>query len=311
MGRHQSIYQQHSKLDRSTSFYLATMPYMGLSCYEYLATVQLEYCTPIEALTGQTPDISALLSFHFWEPAYYLDLTDEEFPSTTKEKSGRFAGIAESVGDAMTYKILADDTKQVLYQSTVHSALVPSECNLHLPHLEDDDSSAPQVIRSRVPLKGEKLQGEHPSISPMHTIAPDELIGRSILLPPNEEGERYRAKIVQKIIEHGNTIEGHPDKVQFMVNIDKDGAEEIYAYGDIVDFINQQNLEEETGEQLFRFKEIIGHQGPLKKGDKGWNHSMWNVMIAWEDGSQTYEPLDMIAKDSPVICARYAKDKVS
>ena len=94
-----------------------------------------------------------------------------------------------------------------------------------------------------------------------------------------------------------------------MVNIDKDGAEEIYAYGDIVDFINQQNLEEETGEQLFRFKEIIGHQGPLKKGDKGWNHSMWNVMIAWEDGSQTYEPLDMIAKDSPVICARYAKDK--
>ena len=36
---------------------------------------------------------------------------------------------------------------------------------------------------------------------------------------------------------------------------------------------------------------------------------MWNVMIAWEDGSQTYEPLNMIAKDSPIICVRYAKEK--
>jgi len=125
---------------------LATMPYMGLSCYEYLATVQLEYCTPIEALTGQTPDISALISFHFWEPVNFLDPTDEEFPSATKEKSGRFVGIAESVGDAMTYKILTDDTKQVLYCSTFCSALTPSERNLHLPHLEADDSSAPQVI---------------------------------------------------------------------------------------------------------------------------------------------------------------------
>jgi len=143
----------------------------------------------------------------------------------------------------------------------------------------------------------------------MYIVVPDDLIGCSILLPPNEEGERYCAKIVQKIIEHENTIEDHPDKVQFMVSIDKDSAEEIYAYADIIDFINQQNLEEEAGEWFFRFKEIIGHQGPLKKGDHGWNQSMWNVMIAWEDGSQTYEPLDMIAKDSPVICARYAKEK--
>jgi len=87
---------------------------------------------------------------------------------------------------AMTGKILTDDTKQVLYHSTVCSALVPSEHNLHLPHLDNDDSSAPQVIQSWVPLKGEKLQGEHAStLLPMHTIAPDELIGHSILLDAN------------------------------------------------------------------------------------------------------------------------------
>ena len=34
---------------------------------------------------------------------------------------------------------------------------------------------------------------------------------------------------------------------------------------------------------------------------------MWNVLVHWEDGSQTYEPLSTIAADCPVICAQYAK----
>ena len=30
-------------------------------------------------------------------------------------------------------------------------------------------------------------------------------------------------------------------------------------------------------------------------------------MVAWEDGSYTYEPLKIIAADDPVTCALYAK----
>jgi len=33
------------------------------------------------------------------------------------------------------------------------------------------------------------------------------------------------------------------------------------------------------------------------------------VLVAWEDGSETFEPLHMIGKDSPVIVAHYAKEK--
>ena len=71
----------------------------------HLATAQLSYCTPMEVLTGQTPDISPMLSFYFWEPVYYLNPSDDSYPSATKEKLGHFVGIAESVGDAMTYGI--------------------------------------------------------------------------------------------------------------------------------------------------------------------------------------------------------------
>jgi len=35
---------------------------------------------------------------------------------------------------------------------------------------------------------------------------------------------------------------------------------------------------------------------------------MWNVMVAWEDGSETYEPLQLIGKYSLVIVACYAKE---
>ena len=35
--------------------------------------------------------------------------------------------------------------------------------------------------------------------------------------------------------------------------------------------------------------------------------STYNVMVEWEVGERTYEPLSLIAADCPVICAIYAK----
>jgi len=36
-----------------------------------------------------------------------------DFPSDTAERLGRFVGFGESVGDALTFKILTDDTREV------------------------------------------------------------------------------------------------------------------------------------------------------------------------------------------------------
>jgi hypothetical protein len=35
---------------------------------------------------------------------------------------------------------------------------------------------------------------------------------------------------------------------------------------------------------------------------------MYNVMIEWENGEVTSEPLSAIAVDDPMMCAIYAKD---
>lgn len=50
------------------------------------------------------------------------------------------------------------------------------------------------------------------------------------------------------------------------------------------------------------------HSGPLTQKDKSYDGSSYNVLVRWEDGSATYEPLHTLAKDAPEMCAQYAVD---
>ena len=79
----------------------------------HTASAVLKWRTPLERLNGTTPDISPFLRFYWWQPVYYK-LDDSNFPSETREKQGRFVGIAEHVGHATIFKILTDDTHKVI-----------------------------------------------------------------------------------------------------------------------------------------------------------------------------------------------------
>ena len=61
-------------------------------------------------------------------------------------------------------------------------------------------------------------------------------------------------------------------------------------------------------QELYRFRAIIGHQGPLLASDPDWKGSKYNVQVEWETGEITFEPLSIIADDDPVPCAAYAKE---
>ena len=58
----------------------------------HTAVHSLNWRTPIESLTGSTPDISSLVLFRFWEPVYYK-VDDTSFPSESTEKLGRFLAL--------------------------------------------------------------------------------------------------------------------------------------------------------------------------------------------------------------------------
>ena len=61
-------------------------------------------------------------------------------------------------------------------------------------------------------------------------------------------------------------------------------------------------------QELYRFRAIIGHQGPLLASDSDWKGSKYNVQVEWETGVISFEPLSIIAAVDPVTCAAYAKE---
>ena len=136
------------------------------------------------------------------------------------------------------------------------------------------------------------------------TFSPDDLVGRTFLKQPEEDGRRSRACIVRKIIE----LEDNEEKIKFLVKLPEEDQDEISAYNEIIDIIADQYDEElQDTERKWMFKGITAHEGPLSPKHPNYNGSKYNVLVQWEDGSVTREPLDIFGKDDPVSCAQYAK----
>ena len=94
-----------------------------------LALCTINWRTPYELLYGSTPDISMIPRFKFYDRVYIK--RDESrgygenygsFPSASNEFSGRFVGFSEYVGHMMTYKVLTDDTRKVIFRSRIKLA---------------------------------------------------------------------------------------------------------------------------------------------------------------------------------------------
>ena len=110
------------------------------------------------------------------------------------------------------------------------------------------------------------------------------------------------AKIID-IDDHGQPLED----IKFKLKINKDQAEEIMSYNQLMDYIQKGTDAEEDPDPLFKFRDLVAHQGPLESTDPDHKGSKYNVMVEWESGEVTYEPLTLISKDDPITCAVYAK----
>jgi hypothetical protein len=103
----------------------------------------------LEISDGDTPDISGLLLFKFWEKVYFENPT-HSFPEIGgNEKLGRWLGRARSYGDKMCYWILDAETEQLLVRSGVRSAENTTRHSKGLDENsddEDDDKTQDEVI---------------------------------------------------------------------------------------------------------------------------------------------------------------------
>ena len=265
---------------------------------------------PMQLLTGSTPDISPLIRFYWWQPVYYR-VDDSDFPSESREGRGRWVGVAEHVGHHMTFKILTDDTRKIIFRSNIRPA-DSGEPNYRLDLLcgEDDDKISKvekPILKSRLDKFAEENKvdpdsiANHPSFQ-MEVVNPTDLVGRSFMLPTGDDGQRFRAHIVEAIGKFNDDLNASPEHVKFRCSINDDQYEELLTYRQIMDYI-----EKDADDPVYwKFKRIIAHEGPLHQEHPSYNGSKWNVMVEWENGEVTSEPLTIIANDDPASCAQYA-----
>ena len=67
-------------------------------------------------------------------------------------------------------------------------------------------------------------------------------------------------------------------------------------------------VKESGSKDMIMYSGIVGHQGPLKHHDPKYQGSSYNVLVDWDDGTQIWEPLNLMAKEDPVTLADYCAD---
>ena len=212
-------------------------------------------------------------------------------------------GPAEHAGDILTHLILTKDTDQVITRSAVRKATDSKNLNLRaMANTPSEDGELEPVLKSVSDLRGLDI---NPSALMLPKLSPEELMGLTFVRE-SEDGQKLRAKVVRKI--NDDDAANHQN-IKFLVEVGNGDVDEIIAYAELSALVEAQREEELLNpDRPWIYKAIIGHEGPLGTSHPKYKGSEYNVLVQWEDGSETFEPLAVIKKDDPVTCAAYAKD---
>ena len=259
---------------------------------------------PLLALTGSTPDVSVLLRFYFWQKVLYKK-HDYGFPSASPEGLGHIVGVSEHVGPALCWKVLTSDTQQVIFRSQVRP-FSAEDPNFRADPTGGESTSSPVLLSRGDPVTLE----DGVSVSPLDATVPpaplidvEDLIGRTFLLDPDEDGNIQRARIARLVDDFDAAVDREPERIKFICQYGDDMAEDVFSYARIMD-----HLSRDADAPVWKFKRIAAHQGPLKRTDPNYKGSSYNVLIEWENGEISTEPLSTIGADDPITCAIYGKE---
>ena len=291
--------KHYPKTVMNTSGYPACSWLFCLQCIcvvlNYLASIPLQGIYPVQALQGTTPDISFMPHTSFYEPVYYrIEFSEPDFhlPSSSNEKKGYWVGFAANQGDSLTWRTLTEDTHMIILCSGIQSVLsittnqclaspsgegttlpfpipYPQQSQLSLP-LDPLDEFTPNSER----FVNSQSGADEDNPIPMANIDIPNVLGRSFLLPPEDNGEHHMSKILN-IDDHGQPLEDLKIKLQ----INKDQAEEIMSYNQLMDYILRCTDDEEDQDSLFKFRDIVAHQSPLEPTNPNHKRSKYNVMV--------------------------------
>ena len=128
--------------------WLLTLQYV---CYilNHISTASLGGQVPLQVLYGDTPDISIILLYTFYQPIFYAP-HDQHFPSDSEERAGFWVGFAVHCGDSLTHMVLDAETLKIIYKSALRSRS-PKDPNKTLVDAGREEDHQPHLKPTKHP----------------------------------------------------------------------------------------------------------------------------------------------------------------
>ena len=253
-------------------------------------------------------------------------MRDASFPSDSTECLGRFVGIAENVGHAMTYKILTDNDK-IITRSVVRSARhgngreneraramaknnLPEELHPDLtgdPTLvpatddsKDDSTMTPDQKAFHDSIKDDIIRSNRPrdvlDDGELPVIDVTDLLNRTFITNPDDNGEQVRAKIIGAEPTTETTADGRSVVYNFRCKHGEDVWNELVAYHKMMEWCER----DADKDDMYKINGIKNHRkapgGPTK----------WEVLLEWASGEVEWLPLSQVINDDFVTVCLYA-----
>jgi len=287
---------------------------------------QLQGRTPYELVTGNTPDISELLEFEWYQPIWYYE--PSEFPHQNKI-IGRWIGIAHRIGQALCFWILPKSgvpiarttiqaiSKADLQTDSIKAMLEEYDQAIEQKLIEEGNISDFTLYREdERPYDLEEDELKEPEqqardFSEIEHDAFDELLLTEPLLI--REGAEERAKIIGRKRDHEGNLVGEYNKnpllntriylAQFPHGHIMEYSANMIAEA-VYDTVNDDGYEEQL------FHSIVDHQynPDMETAPTKFNTKAWRIKIMWQDGSTTWHSLADIKNSFPVQLAEYATE---
>ena len=123
----------------------------------------------------------------------------------------------------------------------------------------------------------------------------------------DEDGERKRLTIS----EHVNIISqdqvSREYQLRFKLKIDGDHLDDHISYNQLMEYLEDNTDTGQLENGLYKFRCTKDHRCPYTPSDPEYIGSSYNLLIEWETGEMTWEPLSNIIASESYTCAVYAK----
>ena len=105
---------------------------------------------------------------------------------------------------------------------------------------------------------------------PISIINLDDLLGRTFLLPMDENGERKRATIYENAKDLCQQQVSREDQLRFKLKIVGDQLDDLISYNQLMEYLEDKTNTGPLENGLYRFKCIKDHKGPYTSSEVDW-----------------------------------------